>query len=32
MALHEAAYLGLYTVCRLLLDAGADVNVQSNDE
>ena len=27
MALHEAAFLGLYTVCRLLLDAGADVNV-----
>ena len=26
MALHEAAYLGLYTVCRLLLDAGVDVN------
>ena len=25
-ALHEAAYLGSYTVCRLLLDAGADVN------
>ena len=32
MALHEAAYLGLYTVCRLLLDAGADVNVQSVDD
>ena len=31
MALHEAAYLGLYTVCRLLLDAGADVNVRSTD-
>ena len=28
MALHEAAYLGLYTVCRLLLDAGADVNAR----
>ena len=27
MALHEAAFLGLYTVCRLLRDAGADVNV-----
>ena len=25
-ALHDAAYLGLYTVCRLLLDAGVDVN------
>ena len=30
MALHEAAYLGLYTVCRLLLDAGADVNAPHN--
>ena len=30
--LHEAAYLGLYTVCRLLLDAGADVNVQEHYE
>ena len=36
MPLHDAAFLGLYTVCRLLLDAGADadagadVNVQSN--
>ena len=29
MVLHEAAYRGLYTVCRLLLDAGADVNAQS---
>ena len=29
-ALHDAAYLGLYTVCRLLLDAGADVNERSN--
>ena len=28
--LHEAAFLGLYTVCRLLLDAGADVNERSN--
>ena len=28
--LHDAAFLGLYTVCRLLLDAGADVNVLSN--
>ena len=28
MPLHEAAFLGLYTVCRLLLDAGADVNVR----
>ena len=28
MPLHDAAFLGLYTVCRLLLDAGADVNVQ----
>ena len=26
MPLHEAAFLGLYTVCRLLLDAGVDVN------
>ena len=26
MPLHEAAFLGLYTVCRLLLEAGADVN------
>jgi hypothetical protein len=26
MPLHDAAFLGLYTVCRLLLDAGADVN------
>ena len=25
-ALHDAAYLGLYTVCKLLLDAGVDVN------
>ena len=32
MPLHEAAALGLYTVCRLLLDAGADVNVQSVDD
>ena len=32
MALHEAAFLGLYTVCRLLLDAGADVNVQEHYE
>ena len=32
MPLHEAAFLGLYTVCRLLLDAGADVNVQSVDD
>ena len=30
MPLHDAAFLGLYTVCRLLLDAGTDVNVQSN--
>ena len=30
MPLHEAAALGLYTVCRLLLDAGADVNVRSD--
>ena len=30
MPLHDAAFLGLYTVCRLLLDAGADVNVLSN--
>ena len=30
MPLHDAAFLGLYTVCRLLLDAGADVNVPSN--
>ena len=29
-ALHDAAYLGLYTVCRLLLDAGADVNAPHN--
>ena len=29
--LHEAAYLGLYTVCRLLLDAGADVNYGKRD-
>ena len=28
--LHDAAFLGLYTVCRLLLDAGADVNVLSS--
>ena len=28
--LHDAAFLGLYTVCRLLLDAGVDVNVLSN--
>ena len=32
IALHDAAYLGLSTVCRLLLDAGADVNVQSVDD
>ena len=32
MPLHDAAFLGLYTVCRLLLDAGADVNVQSVDD
>ena len=32
MPLHEAAFLGLYTVCRLLLDAGADVNVQDGRE
>ena len=30
-ALHDAAYLGLYTVCRLLLDAGADVNALHGD-
>jgi hypothetical protein len=30
MPLHDAAFLSLYTVCRLLLDAGADVNVLSN--
>ena len=30
MPLHDAAFLGLYTVCRLLLDAGADVNVLSS--
>ena len=30
MPLHTAACLGLYTVCRLLLDAGADVNVRSD--
>ena len=29
-ALHDAAYLGLYTVCRLLLDAGADVSTLHN--
>ena len=29
-ALHDAAYLGLYTVCRLLLDAGADVDAPHN--
>jgi len=29
MPLHTAALLGLYTVCRMLLDAGADVNVRS---
>ena len=28
IALHDAAYLGLSTVCRLLLDAGADVNAR----
>ena len=28
-ALHDAVYLGLYTVCRLLLDAGADVNARN---
>ena len=32
MALHEAAFLGSYTVCRLLLDAGADVNVRDGRE
>ena len=32
MPLHEAAALGLYTVCRLLLDAGADVNVRDGRE
>ena len=32
MALHEAAYLALYTVCRLLLDAGADVNERDGRE
>ena len=32
MALHEAAFLGLYTVCRLLLDAGADVNERDGRE
>ena len=26
MPLHDAAFLGLYTVCRLLLDAGANVD------
>ena len=30
IALHDAAYLGLSTVCRLLLDAGADVNAPHN--
>jgi len=28
-ALHDAVYLGLYTVCKLLLDAGADVNARN---
>ena len=32
IALHDAAYLGLSTVCRLLLDAGADVNVRDGRE
>ena len=32
MPLHDAAFLGLYTVCRLLLDAGADVNVRDGRE
>ena len=31
MPLHDAAFLGLYTVCRLLLDAGADVNALHGD-
>ena len=31
-ALHDAAYLGLSTVCRLLLDAGADVNERDGRE
>ena len=32
MPSHEAAFLGLYTVCRLLLDAGADVNERDGRE
>ena len=32
MPLHEAAALGLYTVCRLLLDASADVNERDGRE
>ena len=32
MALHEAAFLASYTVCGLLLDAGADVNVRDGRE
>ena len=32
MPLHDAAFLGLYTVCRLLLDAGADVNERDGRE
>ena len=32
MPSHEAAFLGLYTVCRLLLDASADVNERDGRE
>ena len=32
MPLHEAAFLASYTVCGLLLDAGADVNVRDGRE
>ena len=32
MALHSCAYVGLNTCCRLLLDAGADMNAPDNND